>query len=148
MRIPQISIVVDNQPGALLAPCQALHDAGINIVTLSLSEHRQYGTLRLIVAEWEKARDLLQSAGYTVTVTEVLAIEVLDEPGGLLELLRVFKEAGLNVATMYAFTSRLGDSAVLVFSFDDIDAAIKTLTRAGINPVAPVHLYDRFDDEA
>jgi len=48
---------------------------------------------------------------------------------------------------MYAYTSRLGDSAVLVFNFDDIDAAIKTLTRAGINPVAPVHLYDRIDEE-
>jgi len=72
---------------------------------------------------------------------------VLDEPGGLLELLRVFKTAGLNVATMYAFTSRLGDSAVLVFSFDDIDAAITSLTRAGVNPVAPVHLYDRIDED-
>jgi hypothetical protein len=147
MRIPQLSIVVDNQPGALLAPCQALTEAGINIVTLSLSEHRQYGTLRLIVAEWQKARDLLEAAGFTVTVTEVLAIEVLDEPGGLLELLRVFHDGGINVATMYAYTSRLGDSAVLVFNFDNIDAAIQTLTHAGINPVAPVHLYDRIDED-
>jgi len=65
MRIPQISIMVDNKPGALLAPCQALSKAGINIVTLSLAEHRQYGTLRLIVADWEKARDLLEAAGFT-----------------------------------------------------------------------------------
>ena len=71
------------------------------------------------------------------------AIEVADKPGGLMELLGLFARAGLNVTHMYAFTERLGQSAVLVFSFDDLDAAITCLTRAGINPVTPVFLYDR-----
>ncbi len=77
----------------------------------------------------------------------VLAIEVADKPGGLLDLLRLIAEAGLNVAHMYAFTERLGQSAVLVFSFDDLDAAITCLTRSGINPVTPVYLYDQLDEE-
>ena len=148
MRIPQLSLVVDNKPGALVGPCKLLNDAGINIVTLSLTESRRFGVLRLIVADWQRAQQVLEGAGFQVSMTEVLAIEVLDEPGGLLEVLGVLNEAGINVAHIYAFTSRLGDSAVLVFSFDNLDAAITALTRAGINPVAPIHLYDRLDDES
>jgi len=147
MRIPQISLIVENKPGAMIAPCELLSRAGINIVTLSLAESPSCGTLRLIVAEAEQACELLKQAGYDATLRDVLAIEVVDEPGGLLELLRIFRDAQINVATMYAFTSRLGDSAVLIFNFDDVDAAIAALTRAGINPVAPVYLYDRIEEE-
>jgi hypothetical protein len=147
MKLPQLSLVVDNKPGALIAPCKLLADAGINIVTLSLADTQRTGVLRLIVAEWQQARELLQAAGYKVQVSHVLAIEVADKPGGLMELLRLFAQAGLNVAHMYAFTERLGQSAVLVFSFNDLDAAITCLTRAGINPVTPVFLYDRPGEE-
>jgi len=147
MKLPQLSLVVDNKPGALIAPCKLLADAGINIVTLSLADTERTGVLRLIVAEWQQARELLQAAGYKVQVSHVLAIEVADKPGGLMELLRLFAQAGLNVAHMYAFTERLGQSAVLVFSFNDLDAAITCLTRAGINPVTPVFLYDRPGEE-
>jgi hypothetical protein len=147
MKLPQLSLVVDNKPGALIAPCKLLADAGINIITLSLADTEQNGVLRLIVAEWQRARKILQAAGYKVLVSHVLAIEVTDKPGGLMDLLRLFADAGLNVAHMYAFTERLGQSAVLVFSFDDLDAAIACLTRAGINPVTPVFLYDQPREE-
>ena len=147
MRLPQLSIVIENKAGSMIRPCRLLSEAGINIVTLSLSDTERIGVLRLIVADWERGRDLLRAAGYEVTVREVLAIEVADRPGGLLELLELFGAADLNVSHMYAFTERLGDSAVMVFSFDDLDAAIACLTRAGINPVAPVYLYDLEDEE-
>jgi hypothetical protein len=147
MKLPQLSLVVDNKPGALIAPCKLLADAGINIITLSLADTERCGVLRLIVAEWQRARGLLEAAGYKVQVSHVLAIEVADKPGGLMDLLGLFARAGLNVAHMYAFTERLGQSAVLVFSFDDLDAAITCLTRAGINPVTPVFLYDRAGGE-
>lgn len=146
MRIPQLSLFVENKPGHLIVPCKLLADAGINIVTLALSETQQFGILRLIVREWQRARDVLQEAGFVVAVTEVLAIEVLDRPGGLVELLNVFSQAGINVEYMYAFTARLGSRAVLVFRFNDLDAAIKAMTRAGINPVSPISLYDRLEE--
>ena len=82
-----------------------------------------------------------------VAVTEVLAVEVQDHPGGLTELLDLFDQAGLNVEYMYAFTARLGNRAVLVFRFDDLDSAITALTRAGINPVSPINLYDHLEEE-
>ena len=127
----------------MIAPCKLLADAGINIVTLSLADQDRTGVLRLIVAEWRRALDLLREAGYEVTVGDVVAIEVADKPGGLLELLTLLGQAGINISHMYAFTERLGDSAVMLFSVDDLDAAITCLTRAGINPVAPVYLYYR-----
>ncbi len=147
MRIPQLSLFIDNQPGHLIVPCRVLAEAGINIVTLSLADTKQFGILRLIVREWQRAREVLEAAGLVVAVNEVLALEVQDRPGGLVELLAIFEGAGINVEYMYAFTARLGNRAVLVFRFDDLDAAITALTRAGINPVTPISLYDRLEEE-
>ena len=147
MRIPQLSLFLENKPGHMIVPCRLLAEAGISIVTLSLADTEQFGVLRLIVREWQRAREVLEAAGWVVAVTEVLAIEVADRPGGLVELLGLFEQAGINVEYMYAFTARLGNRAVLVFRFDDLDAAITTLTRAGINPVSPIDLYDRLEEE-
>jgi len=147
MRIPQLSLFLENKPGHLIAPCKVLAEAGINIVTLALADTQQFGVLRLIVREWQRAREVLEAAGLVVAVTEVLAVEVVDRPGGLAELLGIFDEAGINVEYMYAFTARLGNRAVLVFRFDDLDAAISALTRAGVNPVSPITLYDHLEEE-
>ena len=144
MRIPQLSLFIENKPGHLIAPCKLLADAGINIVTLALADTQQFGVLRLIVREWKRAREVLETAGLAVAVTEVLAIEVPDRPGGLVELLGIFTQTGISIEYMYAFTARQG---VLVFRFDDLDAAIAALTRAGINPVSPVTLYDHLEEE-
>jgi hypothetical protein len=146
MRIPQLSLFIENKPGHLIAPCRLLAEAGISIVTLSLADTKQFGILRLIVREWQRAKEVLEAAGLVVAVTEVLAVEVHDRPGGLVELLSLFGQAGLNVEYMYAFTARLGNRAVLVFRFDDVDAAITAMTRAGINPVSPITLYDHLEE--
>lgn len=147
MKIPQLSVFVENQPGHLIVPCRLLADAGINIVTLSLADTQKFGILRIIVRQWQRAREVLEAAGLVVAVTEVLAIEVPDHPGGLADLLDIFQLSGINVEYMYAFTARLGNRAVLVLRLDDIDAGIAALTRAEINPVSPITLYDRLDEE-
>jgi hypothetical protein len=147
MKIPQLSLFLENKPGRMAAPCRLLAEAGINIVTLSLADTQQFGILRLIVREWQRAKEVLEAAGMAVAVTEVLALEAADKPGGLAELLAIFERAGVNVEYMYAFTARLGNRAVLVFRFDDLDAAITALTRAGVNPVSPIHLYDHLEEE-
>ena len=100
MRIPQLSIIIDNKPGHLIAPCKLLAQAGINIVTLALADQKNVGALRLIVRDWQHAREVLEKAGFTVTITEVLAIEVRDRPGGLVELLEIFEQAKINVDYM------------------------------------------------
>jgi len=147
MRIPQLSLFIENKPGHLTAPCELLAEAGINIVTLALADTQQFGILRLIVRQWQRAQEVLEAAGIVVALSDVIALEVDDRPGGLAELLGIFEQAGLNVEYMYAFTARMGNRAVLVFRFDDVDAAITALTRAGINPVSPVDLYDHLEEE-
>jgi len=127
MKIRQLSVFVENKPGRLRAPCEALAQAGRNIITLSLADTHQYGILRMIVPDWQQAKDVLERAGFVVNVTEVLAIEVPDHPGGLADVLRVIEEASINVEYMYAFSQRRNEKAMLVFRFENADTAVAAL---------------------
>jgi hypothetical protein len=143
MKIQQISIFLENKPGRLVTPCEVLAKAGINLVTLSLADTQQFGILRLVVRDWQRAKEVLEAAGILVKITEVVAIEVPDRPGGLAEVLRSVDRAGVNVEYMYAFTEKLGDKAVLVFRFADPDAAIRALTEANVGVVSTVDLFKK-----
>lgn len=141
MKINQLSVFLENKPGRLSEPCKLLADAGLNIVTLSLADTQQFGILRLILPEWEKAKGVLEEGGCVVNVTEVVATEVEDRPGGLAEILKIIEAAGVNIEYMYAFTFRSKDKAMLVFRFDDPDAAVQVLQDKGVNVVGDVELY-------
>lgn len=140
MKIPQVSVFLENKPGRLSEPCRILAEAGINIVTLSLADTQQFGILRLLVREWMKAKSILEEAGHVVNVTEVVAIEVPDRPGGLYEVLKVIEQCAINVEYMYAFTFRKEDKAIIVFRFEDLDAAIELLKQKGINMIGSVEI--------
>jgi hypothetical protein len=135
MKIHQLSVFVENSPGHLRAPCQLLADAGINLATLSLADTQQYGILRLIIRDWPRAKAVLEAAGFIVNVTEVVAVEVPDRPGGLADVLRAIEAAGINVEYMYAFAEKHDDKAVLVFRFEDADTAIRALNQSAVNVV-------------
>ncbi|NLW85592.1 MAG: ACT domain-containing protein [Planctomycetes bacterium] len=142
MKINQLSLFLENKPGHLRSACKALAGAGINILTLSLADTQQFGILRLIVKEWQKAKSVLEEAGGVVKVTEVVATEVADKPGGMAQVLEVIDQAGLNIEYMYAFTFRRNDKAVLVFRFDDADAAVSKLSAAGIKVIGSKELFE------
>jgi hypothetical protein len=141
MKIHQLSLFLENKPGQMIGPCRALARAGINIRTLTLADTKQFGILRLIVSDWQKAQQVLKDAGYVVNVTEVVAVEVSDRPGGLAQVLEAFQQGEVNVEYMYAFTFGREDKAVLIFRFDQPDAAIRRLQAAGINVVASAEVY-------
>lgn len=143
MKINQLSVFVENKPGQLLMPCKALADAGINIVTLSLADTEQFGILRLIVGDWQLAKKVLEAAGCVVNVTELLAIEVEDHPGGLAQVLQALEATDVNIEYMYAFTEKLNERSVLVFRFDDPDKALEKLASTDINLVSQIDLYQR-----
>jgi hypothetical protein len=144
MKIKQLSLFLENKPGQVKAPCRVLAEAGVNILTMTLADTEQFGILRLVVQDWQKARAALEKAGCVVNVTEVLALEVADRPGGLMEILDVLERNKLAIEYMYAFTrAPQNRQAVLVFRFEDPDQAIKVLQQAGINPVSSVELVDR-----
>jgi len=143
MKIHQLSFFLENKPGQLSEPCRLLAQAGVSIRTLTLADTEEFGILRLIVSDWEKGERILREVGYVVNITEVVAVEVPDRPGGLAELLAVFETTDINIEYMYAFTFGRGDTAVLIFRFDKPDAAIERLQLAGNIVVGSTEVYHR-----
>ena len=133
MKIQQLSLYAENKPGHIAAPIRLLAQEGIDIRSLYLADTQQYGILRMIVSDWEKASAILQSQGFTVKVTEVLAVEVADRPGGLADILEDLDGTGINIEYMYAFPNACDNRAILIFRFSDPDAAIARLQSAGVN---------------
>lgn len=141
MKIHQLSLFLENKPGRLQAVCKTLAAAGINIVTLSLADTQQFGIVRMIVEEWEKAKAVLEKEGHAVNVREVVAVTVPDRPGGLAEVLDAIGSSGANIEYMYAFAFRYKTEAVLVFRFDDPDKAIGALRAAGRGILDPLAVF-------
>ena len=145
MKVKQLSLFLENKPGALSRPIKLLAKANINLVTLSLADTEQFGILRLVVRDWEKAQQMLQKAGFVVKVTDMVAIEVPDKPGGLALLLSVLEKARINVEYMYGFAFREAGKALVAFRFDDPDRAIAALQYKAINPVRSTELFKRLE---
>lgn len=143
MKLKQLSVFLENKPGQLTIPCKALAEAGINITTLSLADTHQFGILRLLIREHVRAKKVLEDAGCVVNITEVVAIDVPDRPGGLAEVLEVIEAGKINLEYMYAFTYRKHDEALMVFRFEDPDAAIKLLQSKGFKIVSSEELSQR-----
>jgi hypothetical protein len=108
---------------------------------LSLADTSDFGILRLIVNDVEKAKTVLKDKGFTVSKTEVVAVEVPDQPGGLSIILQALDKDSINVEYMYAFVERCGGNAVIIFRFDDTDSAIAALTANTFNILAGEQLY-------
>ncbi len=143
MKLHQLSLFIENKPRQLRSPIRILAEAGVNILTLCLADTQQFGILRMIVQDWQKAKAALEKGGCVVNVTEVIALEVPDHPGGLDGILAVIEEFSLNIEYTYSFTFRRGNRAVLVFRFEDMDAAVEAFQAKGINPVSSVELYEQ-----
>jgi len=141
MNVEQISIFIENKSGRLAEITSILDEAGINIRALSLADTSDFGILRLIVNDREKAKSILKERGFTVNKTEVVAVEVPDRPGGLARILKALDSAAINVEYMYAFVERCGENAVIIFRFDETDKSIATLQANGIAILDGERLY-------
>ncbi len=144
MKIKQLSLFLENRPGQLRVPVRTLGEAGIDILTLSLADTQQFGIIRLIVRDWQRAKKVLEQSGAVVNVTDVLAVDVPDRPGGLAETLEAFEKAKLGIEYMYAFSCRdRGKFATLVFRLEDPDKAAAALQAQGVKLVAEDVLFSR-----
>jgi hypothetical protein len=141
MQVEQISIFIENKSGRLAEVTRVLGDHGINIRALSLADTSDFGILRLIVDKTDQAKAALKEHGFTVSKTEVVAVEVPDRPGGLASILQVLDAAKVNVEYMYAFVERSGGNAVIIFRFDDSAAAIRVLLASGMQILEGERLY-------
>ncbi len=132
MKVEQISVFLENKSGRLAEVAEVLARSGINIRALSLADTVDFGILRLIVNDTEKAKQVLKENNFTVGKTEVVAIEVPDRPGGLAGILKTLDGEGINVEYMYAFVQRSGENAIILFRFDELEKAISVLQKSGI----------------
>jgi hypothetical protein len=132
MSVQQISVFIENKPGRLAAVTRTLGAAGVNIRALSIGDTEDFGVLRLIANDPAVAHEALKVAGFTVNLTDVMAVEVSDEPGGLAKTLGVLAEAGANLEYLYAFCVKSGDNALVVFRVENGDIAAAALKAAGI----------------
>lgn len=141
MKVRQISVFLENKSGRLLEVCRCLAKAGINIRALSIAETADYGVLRLIVDQPDLAMESLSRELFTVSETEVIAVEVPDRPGGLAEVLQPLYEANVNIEYIYCFVEKSGESALVVFRVEQIDQAIGALQRAGFTVLTGDKVY-------
>ena len=141
MRAQQISIFLENKAGRLAEVTGILAQAGVNIRALALADTSDFGVLRLIVDDTEKAKDALKKAGFTVGKTNVLAVEVPDRPGGLYDILNLLQASSINVEYMYAFVQQSGSNAVMIFRFDNTDEALKVIQEKGLRVIDGKTLY-------
>ncbi len=141
MNLEQISVFMENRPGSLAGITNVLAQADVNIRALSLADTADFGILRLVVNQPDKARRALKDGGFTVGTTTVLALEIPDRPGGLGRVLQILAAASVNVEYMYAFVQKSGENAVVIFRFDEPDRAAQTLREAGVRVLSGEDVY-------
>jgi len=140
MNVTQVSVFVENKPGHLQNVLKILGEENINIITLTIAETSDFGILRLIVNDPDKAVGALKKQSITCSTTDVLALEIDDTPGSLYKAIETFAKMNLNIEYMYAFTEKRQDKAVMIFRFDDIEAAKKALNKEGYNIVSKINI--------
>ena len=141
MRAEQISVFLENKAGRLAEVTAILAEAGVNIRALALADTSDFGVLRLIVNDNEKAKEALKNRGFTVGKTDVVAVEVEDKPGGLHRILDILHRAEINVEYMYAFVNQSGNNAVMIFRFDNIDEAVRILQENNVTVINGNQVY-------
>lgn len=127
--IKQISIFSENRPGRLAAVAQALGEEKINILAFSIAEANGFGVIRALVDHPEKAYKKLSSLGYNVAFTDVIAVQMKDQPGGLYDIAKVLGDSGINIEYSYAYSGKM--AAVLILRVDQVEDAIEKIQGAG-----------------
>ncbi len=141
MKLKQISIFLEDRAGRLAEVMKLLGDNGINIRALSLADTSDFGILRLIVNEPDKAYDILKQGGFAACETEVIAVEIPDEPGGLSSVLEILNAENINVEYLYAFVEKSKDNAIVVFRFEELDKVIEILRKGKVNILRGEYVY-------
>jgi hypothetical protein len=142
MKVKQISIFLENKKGRLYEAIDTLAKAKINIRALSIADTSEFGILRLIVPEPDKAKEALEKSGFTVRENNVIAIGVSDQPGGLSEALKILNDAQINVEYLYAFVEKTARKAVVVIRTEKADAAVKALKDSGVTVLSAKEIYN------
>ena len=135
MTISQISVFIENKPGRLTEIIKVLSDNGIDIRALSIADTTDFGILRIIASEPERAVQVLRDTGVTVSKTEVIGVLFDDKTGALLDVLEILNKESIAVEYAYAFITHSKTEASVILRVEDNAKAIKVLTDAGVSLV-------------
>ena len=145
MTLREISLVLPNRPGMLAAVARVLAEARINLAAVSVDSTSGQGRVRLIVSQPERAVELLQAAGYSTEVREMLAVRLEDRAGSFLQVLEILAKAKVNLESAAILVAREGNQPVVALSTSDLDRAKKILTRGGFASNGPEGLLTNSD---
>ena len=135
MKLTQISVFLENRKGRLYDVCSLLGKNKINIRALTIAETEKFGVLRIVVDNPDKAMQVLKKNNFVANLTDIVAVEVEDRPGGLAAILKTLSANDINLEYMYGFVEKSSDRALLVFRFDDPDKAITVFKKNKIKVV-------------
>lgn len=139
--IKQISVFLENKSGRLVRVTQVLGEAGINIRGVSIADTSDFGILRMIVDQPDKALTELKEKGIMATVTEVIAMEVPDTPGGLAKVLAYLDEVGINIEYLYSFIEKPTHNAIIMMRVERIADALEVLKKKNVPIVTGEQIY-------
>ena len=132
MTVKQISVFLENKPGQLHDVTGILEQKAVNIRAITVAETADYGIIRLIVEEADKAMEILKSQGFLARLSEVVAVVVPDRPGGLANVLELMYGAGINIEYMYSVFGKVEGEAVMIFKVNDTEKFKALLSENGI----------------
>ena len=121
MAVRQISVFVENTSGRLAEVTRLMADNGVNLRAISIADTADFGILRLIVDDYDKAVTVFKDNGFTAKMTEVIGVEVPDTPGGLAEVMDLFHRENVNIEYLYSSLEKNVDSAVVIFKIEDVE---------------------------
>jgi hypothetical protein len=137
MAIKQLSVSLDNTPGSFSTVSELLGREGVNIRAISVADTSDISTVRFVVDDPEKAKNILLGHGYTPKETEVLAVQTPDHPGGVNAVLKPLKAAGINVHYLYPHLGRIDDNAIVILGVDKTDEAQRVLAANYVTTLGP-----------
>ena len=135
MIIKQISIFMENTTGRLADVTALLAKSGINLRAISIADTADFGILRMVADRPDAAVALLKAAGFAARETDVIAVEVPDQPGALARIMALFRDEGVNIEYLYASLEHSADKAVIVLKVDDVAAGLAMLQKNGYSTV-------------
>lgn len=131
MFIKQLSVFIENKEGRLDEVLNNLSEGGVNLLSASLADTTDYGVLRLIAAEPDKAKDILKTSGFTARIDEVIAVVVPDAVGSLAKVISMLHKGGINISYIYGLSIN-GDGAPIAIKTDNNEKAASILEAANV----------------
>ena len=138
MTVHQLSIFLENKSGTLVSVLEMLKDEGVQLIAITIADTAEYGICRIICNEPIRAYEVLKGAGVAVSLSEVFAVELDDEPGRAADAIQVFAREGISIAYLYSF--RIQGKGALVFRTDKAEKAREAILREGLTLIGEADL--------